>query len=327
MRKIVSIILCVALLLATCLSFSSCSVVDFVTRNIENLFSQDAKNYDKALELLESGDYEEAKALFEELGDYKDSKTYLSKFYYMPISFEYDLVDKKSTNDVTYNDKNLPSSEITLREDVHGISEFVYDDNGNIIKQIATNKTEGTVSSFEYAYDNNGNRTSAYYTSEDGLHALYTFEYDSEGRLIVQNYEDDDFQYEYRITYDENGIIIKEDQSYGGETYTCNTEYELDENGRVSKKTSTYPNNAQEHVEYTYDEKGNEIQIVYTDYNGSKTTYDYTYDNYGNVIEEVCTDPDGYIQYVKTKYILLYIPTGITKGTETFFIDFWATRL
>ena len=41
---------------------------------------ESAINYNKATKLLESGDYEEAYSIFEELGDYKDAKTYLSRF-------------------------------------------------------------------------------------------------------------------------------------------------------------------------------------------------------------------------------------------------------
>ena len=60
---------------------------------------------------------------------------------------------------------------------------------------------------------------------------------------------------------------------------------------------------------------------------GERYTYDYTYDENGSLVQERLTDNDGAEQYVKIKYQLLYLPTGVTQGTEMFFIDFWGDRL
>jgi YD repeat-containing protein len=298
-----------------------------LTGGIKDLFDPDAKIYNRALELLERGDYEEAKAIFEDLGDYKDSKEHLSKFYYMPTSFEYSLPGKKSTNDITYNSMNLPASEITIREDVYACAEFVYDDNGNIIKQIMINKTAETVSEYEYIYDGNGKRIAANFSAADGSRASHAFAYDNEGRLIEENYEDDAYAYNRKITYDQNGNIIKEEYIIDGVTSVYSIDVTLDDAGRVAKEVCTYPDGSLESLEYTYDKNGNCVKKVFTDYDGEKATYDYIYDIYGNVTAEIFTNPDGSIYYIKTKYVLMYVPTGITEGTELFFIDYWATRL
>ena len=49
------------------------------------LVSCDSSKYKNAIELISSGNYEEAYVLFKELGDYKDSEEYLSRFWYMPV--------------------------------------------------------------------------------------------------------------------------------------------------------------------------------------------------------------------------------------------------
>jgi hypothetical protein len=152
MRKLLSLILCAALIFAIYVALTSSDVKEWISNSIQDL-TPEGQAYNKALELIENGKYEEAKIVFEQLGDYRDSEDYLSKFYYMPISFEYDLVGKKGTNPVTYNSMNLPSAETTKREDVDAVASFEYDENGNIIKQIMTNYTAETVDFFDYIYD------------------------------------------------------------------------------------------------------------------------------------------------------------------------------
>ena len=50
------------------------------------------EKYTKAYELLESGDYEAAYALFVELGDYKDATKEVAFFRYMPVSHSITLI-------------------------------------------------------------------------------------------------------------------------------------------------------------------------------------------------------------------------------------------
>ena len=272
MKKVISVILCMMLISTTCLAVSSCDIKQGNTPDPK------AAEYENALVLLANCDYVGAKAAFEALGHYKDAKEYLSKFYYMPISFEYDLIDKKGTNDVAYNSLNLPISETTIRSDVQAVSKFVYDDKGNIIEQITIKNTEADpeISRYVYTYDIDGYLASANYTGYDGYVAAYTFWYDDKGNNTKQIYVDGYGTYEYLMTYDENGNCARE---------------------------------------------------VFTDADGEQSAYDYTYDEHGNVVKEVFTDSDGNVQYVNTKYELLYIPCGITDGTDYFFRGLWKDRL
>ena len=324
MKKIVSLILSVLLLFATCVSLGSCSLQGGpVTPDTK------AVEYENALVLLANCDYEGAKAAFEKLGDYRDAKEYLSKFYYMPTSFEYDLYDKKGTNTIGYNGLNLPVRETTMRAEAQAICDLVYDDNGNVIEQILIVNTDTgyQISTYKYSYDEEGRRLSANYLSHDGVAVSYNYEYDEKGNNVKIKYQDPSRIIEYTMSYDEQGREIREEIVNNGELVILNTSYVTDEQGRIVKKIWAYEGYGEEYFDYTYDEKGNLVKYVFTEYDGKTQTYDYTYDENGSLIHELFTDAEGGQQYVKIEYQLLYIPTGITQGTELFFIDFWGDRL
>ena len=59
--------------------------------------------------MIESGDYEEAYAAFMELGDFKDSQKYLSRFVYFPLVANYVLYDRSGVMTVELGAFNLPS--------------------------------------------------------------------------------------------------------------------------------------------------------------------------------------------------------------------------
>ena len=319
MKKILSIFLCVVLLLAMCASFTSCN---------HNTTDPQAQDYENALILLANCDYVGAKAAFEKLGDYRDAREYLSKFYYMPISFEYDLIDRKGTNYVAYNSQNLPISETTMRSDVQAICKFAYDDKGNIIEQTMIKNTDGEpeISRYVYTYDEQGYLLIGTYTGYDGYISSYTYLYDDKGNNIKQIYEDEYDIYEYFMTYDENGNMLSQSMLYNGEMEVINIVKTYNENGMIIKEVCTYYDGSQESLDYYYDANGNCIKNVFTDSSG-ETVYDFTYDEHGNVIKEICTGSDGSVQYVNTTYELVYIPYGITDGTDYFFRGLWSERL
>ncbi len=323
MKTMISIFLCFVLLSAICLGFASC------TEKAVDTPDPKAKDYENALVLLANCDYVAAKAAFEKLGDYRDSEEYLSKFLYMPVSFEYDLIDKKGTNDIAYDSRNLPASETTMRPEAQAICKFVYDDNGNIIEQVMIKNTdsEPEVIVYKYTYDDNGRRTGANYTYLDNLIVSYTYEYDEKGNNIKQTYQDLTGAAEFFMTYDENGNVIRQETCYDGESSYVSMAYVLDDLGRTVREVRTYADGDSEYLDYTYDANGNLVKRTFTAYDGTQSTYDFTYDEHGNMIHELFTNADGSEQYVKIAYQLLYVPSGITDGTEMFFIEFWGNRL
>lgn len=323
MKKIISQILCTVILCAICVSVGACSLLG--KENTPNLKT----DYENALVLLANCDYAGAKDAFEKLGEYRDAKEYLSKFYYMPTSFEYDLYDKKGTNSISYNGLNLPVGETVMRADLQAIYDFVYDDNGNMIEQILTmnTDTEYQISTYKYTYDEEGRRVSANYLSYDGIAVSYNYEYDEKGDNVKMKYEDSSRTIEYFITYDENGRKTRNEIVENGNTIILNISYVADEQMRTTQEIWSYDGIGVEYIDYVYDDNDNVVKQVFTTLEGERYTYDYTYDENGSLIQERLTDNDGAEQYVKIEYQLLYLPTGVTQGTEMFFIDFWGDRL
>ncbi|MBE6608636.1 MAG: RHS repeat protein [Ruminococcaceae bacterium] len=288
MKKIISILLLVCFAIG-CLT--SCSNM----------------KYEKALELIENGEYEEAYAIFEELGDYKDSKEQIKqlnynqaidfieegkyeeaysifknlgnsdmcdKFYYVPVHIEYTSGNNKISHDFYYNENNILSQSLEFEDfetdsyNRNTVNDYEYDANGNLIKWIITNyKEEKSV--YEYSYDTKGNLLNKTFTSGDGYRR--TVEY----------------------TYDENGRLIKE-YNVPGSTL----EYAYDSNNNLIKKIYTYlPEGDQQINDYTYDKNGNLIKDIHTSYGINKHIIDYTYDANDNLIKKVFIHPDG-MEYI-----------------------------
>ena len=325
MKKLVSLFVCFTLILSMSLGIVSC------TTNDGQIPDANAENYEKALVMLANGDYTGAKEKFEKLGDYRDSKEYLAKFYYMPLSFDYELIGKKGKDEVSYNSYNLPKIQSVMRPDAQAIYEYVYDENGNIQKQLVKkNSEEGyEFSSYEYTYNANGQRIKAEFVLHGGATGFHTFTYDENGNLIKQTYEDSHGNaYTYIMSYDDKGYRTRLDTVFLVESEVINISYQFDDNGRVIKEATTYPDDTVEYVDYTYDAKGNKLSEVFTDNEGVQYgRYDYTYDENGNTIKEEYTHANGDKEYVIIEYELMYVPSGITHGTEIFLTEVWGTRL
>ena len=320
MKKIVSFCLGLTIACSAGLGLASCTKKDNGPSDV-NL-----ENYNRAISLLESKDYAGAQALFEQLGDYKDAEEYLSNFYYMPISFEYDLIGKNGTNVITYHENNLPASEIIDRVDAQGVFDFVYDEKGNITQQVLTR--DGVVSVYKYTYNEAGKRLKAEYTIQGEWFATHTFEYDADGNVSRQVYTDaQGTTYEYLLEHDSHGNITRLETIYNGESQVMNIRYTYAENQSLLEEVCTYPDGTFETVQYVYDENNRRVKQIITDTDGEQTWYDFTYDEHRNIVKEVFTDEEGNQQYVKIVYELKYIPCGITEGTELFFREIWVERL
>lgn len=315
MKKIISSILCLIMLFACCLSIVSCGASQ-----------KKADDYATALAKIIDGDYEGAKALFEQLGSYKDSEKYLENFYYMPTKIGFNLIDRAGSIDVLYNGMNLPLKEISHREDMERTTEFEYDENGNIVKQIAI--INGEVSTYTYVYNEIGLYDYAHYVGADGSECTYDYTYNEKGYRITETYSDSyENSYVCSFTYDDNGNLTRMAYEVGDEVHSLDITYTFDEKDNLTKKVCNYSDGVEEILEYTYDEKGREIKCVFEAYDDSVSTFDYTYDDNGNLIKTVCTDSDGVRQSADYDYKLLYLPKGFTEGSYYFFSGYWTSTL
>ena len=178
-----------------------------------------------------------------------------------------------------------------------------------------------------YTIDSEG-RTLSYktITSSGGwVNGNNTF--DNNGNVIAIDRESDWDTQKTRITYDQNGNMIKETYEGGSKnigTIKNITEYKYDVAGNLIEKITTQ-NGVQYKYQYAYDTQGR--RVSYTSHSGLtiKYTYDdegrlvteksyqnskessshiYTYDNFGNLLTDAYKDSKG--QEEQTTYVYTY---------------------
>ena len=277
--KAISILLalltCCTVFLVSCDSGSTPSISNPSLPGIgENSNKAKQEKYDNAVALIGEGKYEEAYALFEELGDFNNANAELAKFHYVPTKMtntEIDIEDGDEeiyteTTIIYYDEQNLPLQSISTDSDGDSyIYDYDYDDKGNLLKKVYTG-SRGNKSIYDYTYDTNGNCIKEVYTSSNGSKSIYDYTYDMNGNCIkeVYTYSDGDKSVS-DYTYDTNGNLIKEIiTDYDGDKYV---------------------------LDYTYDDHGNLIKAVY-----SEVDFDYE-----------CSVT------LETEYKLVYIPVELSE--------------
>ena len=243
-----------------------------------------AAKYDEALELLADREFEGAYAIFTTLGDYKDTEKYLDRFYYMPVSFTYEFVDATGMLEIIYNEKYLPARDARYDDGSERgrIIDFIYDENGTIVKQI---RVDGdVVSVMEYTYDEQGHNlgmtmfidgelvSSTEYVWNNGLRTAVTT------KMAAQN-----MTQKVLMTYDSNGLLLRQD-SYSADSLSSYSLYAYDENGRVKSMTTYLPDGTLYTVS-THSWEGNTQTIVTADAQGAAMqTAVLTYDDARNLL-------------------------------------------
>ena len=221
-------------------------------------------------------------------------------------------------NDIDYSIKEFDANgNMTYSKQHSAEYEYVYDDEGNIIKS----NTYDILNDWEfigaYEYDDFGNVISYTVDSTDGenwLKGTIKYEYDNNNRIIKKNgfdytYDDngnvivyghiDEIYYEpmqttynvgteYTYEYDDNGNIIGEKYYYSDtlfpSTSSCYT-YQYDNEGRLTQRSSDYG----AIFTYAYDERGNLSKYEEKYPNGTVSSYSYEneYDEDGDIIKSI----------------------------------------
>ena len=331
MKKIILIFISLILIFAFCLPLASCNCKEEPKETIPNQTTLDPKEQDyiKAFSLIEEGKYEEAKALFEKLGDYKDSAEHLSKFWYLPAWIYNDIIGKGGSYEYFFNENNLISKYVVHRDGMDGYCEFSYYENGDIKTQSAY--INGATQSFEYTYNSIRKRDTAVHTIDGVVTYYHSFKYDENGNEIEFRIDDVEGNTVQLITktYDELGDCIRveyvfDDPDYN---YTMDVEHIYNDEGMLVRQVGRYSYGSQESLDFTWDANENMIKKVFTYDNGNQNVCEYTYDEHGNMIKEVLTNYKGVVQYVEYEYVLLYLPTGLTDATVLFFTELFVEQL
>lgn len=271
------------------------------------------EKYDEATRLIESGDYIDAQEIFEELGDFRDSKSQLEYFKHVPIKIQYDSRlwqggAGRFSIEVVYNEKNLPCQQILTSPDGdRAIDIYTYDSQEKLIQNVHT-FYDGDKYTDEYTYDENGNLIKEVSVWYDGDKYIHEYTYNASGVLIKQVYTDPDGDNIIRrYIYDSNGKLIEEIS-----TDYYDTEYIYDATGNLIKQINSRPGDRKIIQDYIYDANGHLVKQILTSADGDKNIYDYTYDESGKIIKEVFTESDGTRKSADIEYRLVYIPYDLT---------------
>lgn len=282
MKKIIAILLCIALAMPMVLT--SCNVTDFlghIQQNTENTTTPTqtapdgttppenlpeetpvenaAELYNRALSLLNERKIEEAYDIFLSIKDYADVSEYLSRF-----SYQY------TTKIRYYNERGS-------KNDVYASFISTRDQYGRPLDELAfyPSHEEKSIHTYSYRYDSNQNLVE--YISNDEYGELTThYGYDKENRPIWRYYEPEGLS---TVKYDDVGNVIKRFSEYTGTT----EEYEYDANNNLIK--TTYSND-EEITLIVYNEYNSRGELVKTinDLCPGQTVITYTYDENGNLL-------------------------------------------
>ena len=231
--------------------------------------------------------FEESRKLFEELGDYKDSKDYLSRFYSMP---SYVIDGNGITSTLNYDETGtIREIEFKYREisnyytcDYHCIRKDIqYDQKGRVISYSTIRKKEK--SSQKNAIDESGS---------------VTFKYSSDGSCVKKEKKKDHNNWSYDIT-------TKFDK-YGNSYFKSTTK--LDSDGSKDKYTYNYKHKLDKFGNATMTEAKNN-----STHHTSHETYSLSYSEEGNLLSVSTKFRNGLSYEVKNyevKYDYVYIPDG-----------------
>lgn len=333
MKRIILILVSLILVFAICLPLASCGIFKQTTATTANTTTtttdENAEDYNEALRLLEQGKYEEAKALFEKLGDYKDSAEYLSKFYYLPAVINNDIIGKGGSYEYFFNENNLISKYVVHRDGMDAYCEFFYYENGDIKTQSAY--INGATQSFEYTYNSIRKRDTAVHTINGVVTYYHSFEYDENGNEIVFRIDDVEGNMVQLITrtFDDLGNCIKIEYAFDDPKYNyeLNIEFIYNDEGYLVREICHNEDGSFKTLDYVWDDNENIVKKILTYDDGDQDVWEYTYDEHGNMIKEVFTDYEGVVQYLEYEYVLLYLPTGLTFATRLFFTEIFEEQL
>ena len=295
--------------------------------------------YLEAFDMIEAGNYEEAYALFVELGDYKDAAKEAAYFRYMPVGHHVVCTSEEGEEIVTYtvtlNDQNLPATvveeyntgykhtcvytydergvvirqECTDTDGEKNVYEATFDANGNYLTETVTDK-DGNVSKFDFTYNEKGQQVKVVTTNNPGSYRSYTIAYDDQGREIEVLFEFDDENIIERTTYNEAGDILRKSwEVEGGEVYSID-DYHYDEKGRLVEILFTEDGEDGGYRKVTYNDK-DQIHTVHAVYAyGYEYMSTYEYDEHGNLIKEIYATPsDEYCDdVIESTYQFVYFP-------------------
>lgn len=222
------------------------------------------KIYNDALELLESGKYEEAYNKFLSIKGKKDVQEYLDRFVWVCQKENYSNASGEYTS----------------------VTEYKYDDNG-YLKQKRESDSRGTEYITDYFYNSSAGLITETIRRMEGSNYKWTAEYlyNANGDLIEEVIWSPLEEAEYSILYeyDNQGKLVKEINNNFEMSYTA--EYSYDNNGKLVQYSATYETGNTTVTKYEYGKNGLLVKET-TGYYDGDVVITYDYDDNGNLVKK-----------------------------------------
>ena len=232
----------------------------------------ESDNYNRAIALINSGDYAEAYDLLMQNTNYLDTKEILTHF-----TVQY---GDQSWVAEMYNYEGIITQTITSR------TEYEFDSKGLILSAIQHGNE--SYQKITYDYDENGNKVLVQGYSQEGvLFSKSVYEYNDKGLLAYEKHYSGGDKYisSTRYEYDANGNQTLKD--YDSSSGSFKEMWEYDANGNMTLHALEQYSKRQYKYTFQYDEHGNNI-LKYTHDSKDQITYinAYTYDESGNLLAD-----------------------------------------
>ena len=196
------------------------------------------------------------------------------------------VIETKDERSIKYNENGGQEEYQWVSESIdRGISSEIqkYNERGDLTEEIRTDTSGSHTSSWEYQYNDNGNKTEIKRFDNGELQLIIKIEYDEQGNNTkIENFVDNRLSSKTEYTYEGNTVKTA-GESYssdgtvtsttvGVKVYTDSKRYNL----ITSTTTTTYSDGSTHTAEtkYSYDSNGN--QTMREDYENGKLTYKST---------------------------------------------------
>lgn len=192
---------------------------------------------------------------------------------------------------------------------------YTYSDSGKILSW-CYERSNGS-SLYEYVYDSNDRLVSEQYTSQDGqISPRKRYTYDQNGNLEkMQNIKTNGKDSDYTLyTYDKNNRLISEDLYTYDDQLQQQTLYTYNDAGLLTCVSSRLADLEESRTEYTYNQNGKLIKEQTYSYGVADTCYDYTYDAENRMLTRTYSTTEG----LKETTTCTYDETGIQSKVVQF---------
>jgi len=225
------------------------------------------------------------------LGDYKQAQEFVDRFTIVPSML---------TEVTQYNTDKLNNVSDSW------LSRYGYDENGTMIWARGEDVVEmyGVYDTYDtqyFTYDEKGNIADVQIKWSDTIEALGTPIFDTMGKLVGMQVQEQSDEYTSVFTFDAEGRVIELYIPEPASSYDITFAYTYDDAGKLASKVKTYGYNGNYSVITTYAYNGDvlvEKQEQWSEYGDEWTvTYTFTNDEQGRPLSAAITTTDPDVTY------------------------------